>query len=179
LQDLRSLVNPIPLQEFSSKPELYDFLTRQLHTLLEGESDFLANAANAASLVYHSLPEVNWAGFYFFRNGQLVVGPFQGKPACTRLALGRGVCGTAAAERRTVVVPNVHDFPGHVACDSASASEIVVPIIAEDRLIGVFDVDSPAIGRFDAEDRVGLESVVRVFIEANGEKLRAESLFCD
>ena len=129
--------------------------------------------------MYHGLPEVNWAGFYFFKGGQLVVGPFQGKPACTRLTLGKGVCGTAAAERKTIVVPDVHDFPGHIACDSASASEIVVPIVADGRLIGVFDVDSPVTGRFDAEDRVGLESVVRVFLEAIGEKSPAGSSFCD
>ena len=169
----------IPPHKFSFKPELYGSLARQLHALLEGESDPIANAANTASLVYHSLPEVNWAGFYFFREGQLVVGPFQGKPACTRLALGRGVCGTAAAERNSVIVPNVHNFPGHIACDSASASEIVVPIVADGRLIGVFDVDSPVIGRFDAEDRVGLESLVGVFLDAIREKSATKGLFCD
>jgi GAF domain-containing protein len=125
------------------------------------------------------LPEVNWVGFYFFKGGQLVVGPFQGKPACTRIALGKGVCGTAAAQRKSLVVPNVHDFPGHIACDSASASEIVVPIVADGRLIGVFDVDSPVTGRFDAEDRVGLESVVRAFLEAFGDKLPVGGVFCD
>jgi GAF domain-containing protein len=146
---------------------------------LDGETDFLANAANTAALVYHILPEVNWVGFYFFKGGQLVVGPFQGKPACTRIALGKGVCGTAAAQRKSLVVPNVHDFPGHIACDSASASEIVVPIVADGRLIGVFDVDSPVTGRFDAEDRVGLESVVRAFLEAFGDKLPVGGVFCD
>jgi len=172
-------VKPTPLQKPSSKQGLYGSLAGQLCSLLEGESDLLANAANTASLVYHSLPEVNWVGFYFFKGGQLVVGPFQGKPACTRLTLGKGVCGTAAAERQTIVVHDVHDFPGHIACDSASASEIVVPIEADGRLIGVFDVDSPVIGRFDAEDRVGLESVVRVFLEAIGEQSSARSSFCD
>ena len=168
----------MPSPMASSKPELYDALAKQLHALFEGESDFLANAANMASLVYHTLPEVNWAGFYFFRDGQLVVGPFQGKPACTRLALGKGVCGTAAAQRSSVVVANVHDFPGHVACDSASASEIVVPIVADGRLIGVFDVDSPALGRFDSDDRVGLESAVRVFVEVVCANLSDRSSFC-
>jgi L-methionine (R)-S-oxide reductase len=150
----------------SSKSELYDLLTRQLLALFEGELDTLANAANMAALVYHGLPEVNWAGFYLFKDGELVLGPFQGEPACTRLLLGKGVCGTAAAERKTVVVPNVHEFSGHIACDAASAAEIVIPIVSGDRLIGVFDVDSPVLDRFDAEDRVGLESLVGVFVEA-------------
>ncbi len=131
----------------------------------------MANAANTASLVYHSLPEVNWAGFYFLQGGQLVLGPFQGKPACTRIAVGKGVCGRAAAQRKTLVVPNVHEFPGHIACDCASMSEIVLPIVLGDRLIGVLDLDSPTPGRFDAEDGDGLGRVVGVFLEAIGEKL--------
>jgi L-methionine (R)-S-oxide reductase len=167
------------MQKPPSKRELYDSLVGQLHALLEGELDPVANAANTASLVYHRLPDLNWVGFYFFKGGQLVVGPFQGKPACTRLALGTGVCGTAAAERKTIVVPDVHDFPGHVACDSASASEIVVPIEADGRLLGVFDLDSPVTGRFDAEDQAGLESVVRVFLEAIGKESPARNAFCD
>ena len=141
--------------------------------------DILANAANMAALVYHGLPEVNWAGFYIFKDGQLVLGPFQGKPACTRLSLGKGVCGTAAAERKTVVVPNVHEFSGHIACDAASAAEIVIPIVVGDRLIGVFDVDSSVLDRFDAEDRVGLESLVGVFLETIRKRLPANGLFCD
>jgi len=172
-------MKPTPLQKPSSKREIYDLLVAQLRALLRDEPDPLANAANAASLVYHSLPEVNWVGFYFFKEGQLVVGPFQGMPACSRLTLGKGVCGTAAAERKTIVVPDVHDFPGHIACDSDSASEIVVPIEANGRFIGVFDVDSPARGRFDAEDRAGLESVVRVFVEAVAAHLPARNAVCD
>jgi L-methionine (R)-S-oxide reductase len=166
-------------QDSSAKPEAYRSLVRQLQALFEGESDALANAANMASLVYHGLPEVNWVGFYRFQNGQLVLGPFQGKPACTRLSLGKGVCGTAAAERQSVVVPNVHEFSGHIACDSASVSEIVIPIVAHDRLIGVFDVDSPVLNRFDAEDRAGLESLVGVFLAAIRARSPAKGLFCD
>jgi L-methionine (R)-S-oxide reductase len=143
----------------------YELLIKQLRSLFEGELDVLANAANMAALVYHGLSEINWAGFYVFSGEQLVLGPFQGKPACTRLRLGKGVCGTAAAERRTVVVPNVHEFPGHIACDSASESEIVIPIVVGERLLGVFDVDSPIFDRFDAKDRAGLESLVEVFTE--------------
>jgi GAF domain-containing protein len=161
------------MHNHSSKQQLYEALAKELRSLLEGEADDLANAANTAALVFHRLPELNWVGFYFFKAGQLVVGPFQGKPACTRLNLGKGVCGTAAAERRTVVVPDVHQFPGHIACDSASASEIVIPLLVAGRLLGVFDLDSPVAGRFDAEDRVGLESIVAVFLEAVGEKLPA------
>jgi L-methionine (R)-S-oxide reductase len=172
-------MKPIPSEMPSSKTDRYIALAKHLRSLLEGESDFLANAANAASLVYHGLAEVNWVGFYFLKGGHLVVGPFQGKPACTRIALGKGVCGTAAAVRETIVVPDVHAFPGHIACDSASASEIVVPIEAGGRLMGVFDLDSPVLARFDAEDRVGLESLVRVFVEAIGEKSAAWCLFCN
>ena len=141
-------------------------MARQLHALLDGEPDFIANAANMASLVYHSLPEVNWVGFYLWKDGQLVLGPFQGKPACRRIALGHGVCGSAAAGRTTIVVPDVHDFPGHIACDSASRSEMVVPIVAGERLIGVFDLDSPLVGRFDQQDRGGVESLVQVLLAA-------------
>jgi L-methionine (R)-S-oxide reductase len=172
-------MKPIPSEMPSSKPDSYIVLAKHLRALLEGELDLLANAANMASLVYHGLPLLNWVGFYFLKGGQLVVGPFQGKPACTRIALGKGVCGTAAAVRETIVVPDVHAFPGHIACDSASASEIVVPIEAGGRLMGVFDLDSPVLARFDAEDRVGLESLVRVFVEAIGEQSAAWSLFCN
>jgi GAF domain-containing protein len=148
---------------------LYEHLLEQTRALLAGERDFLANCANLSSLIFHTLPDLNWAGLYFHRSGELVLGPFQGKPACVRIALGRGVCGTAAAERRTVVVPNVHAFPGHIACDSASNAEIVVPLIAGDRLLGVLDLDSPRLGRFDDTDRVGLEAAVRTLILASDE----------
>lgn len=155
-----------------SKPELYQDLISQLRALLCDERDFIANAANTAALVFRTLPELNWAGFYFLKDGQLVLGPFQGNPACTRIAVGRGVCGTAAQRLETLVVENVHEFPGHIACDAASLSEIVVPIIKQDRLLGVLDLDSSVRGRFDAEDRTGLESLVEVFIgltESGGE----------
>ncbi len=147
-----------------TKTELYNTLVDQLGALLTGEPDFIANAANTASLIYQSLPELNWAGFYFLQGDVLVVGPFQGKPACTRIALGKGVCGTAAAERRTMVVEDVHQFPGHIACDCASNSEIVVPLVRGDRLIGVLDLDSPSVGRFDADDQTGLEAVAELFL---------------
>ncbi|MCM2329099.1 MAG: GAF domain-containing protein [Lysobacter sp.] len=149
-----------------SKPELYAQLLAQARALLEGERDATANAANLASLVFHTLPDLNWAGIYWLKDGGLVLGPFQGKPACVRIALGKGVCGTAAATRRTVVVPDVHAFPGHIACDSASESEIVVPVAKDGRLVGVLDLDSPRLARFDDEDARGLEAVVAAFVEA-------------
>ena len=146
------------------KAELYAQIDRQLASLIEGERDVIANLANSAALLYHSLPDVNWAGFYLLREGELVVGPFQGKPACVRIALGRGVCGTAAAERRTVIVRNVHDFPGHIACDAASNSEIVVPLLRDGALLGVLDIDSPQLSRFDETDRAGLERFVATLL---------------
>ncbi len=149
-----------------SKTELYRTLATELASLLASERNFWANAANTASLIYHALDDVNWAGFYIFRDGELVVGPFQGKPACTRIALGRGVCGTAAKRRETIVVSDVHEFPGHIACDAASRAEIVVPLVAGDRLLGVLDLDSPSVGRFDDADRAGLETLVAVFLDA-------------
>jgi GAF domain-containing protein len=152
--------------DFRDKSAGYAQLTRELAALLAGESDVIANAANAAALIYDALPEVNWAGFYFFKGGELVVGPFQGKPACVRIALGRGVCGTAAAERRTLVVADVHAFPGHIACDAASRSELVVPLIADGELLGVLDLDSPRPGRFDALDARGLEALAAQFVAA-------------
>lgn len=148
------------------KPDVYRELVEQARGLLAGETDRTALAANFAALVYHALPGLNWAGFYFFDGAELVVGPFQGKPACVRIALGRGVCGTAAVTRRTQLVANVHEFPGHIACDAASQSEIVVPLYAGDRLIGVWDVDSPLIERFDHEDQGGMEALCRVFMQA-------------
>ena len=152
-------------QQSTSKLELYQNLVLQLRSLLAGERDFIANAANFASLLYHSLPELNWAGFYLLKDKELVLGPFQGKPACVRIAVGKGVCGVAAAQRETVIVPNVHEFPGHIACDSASNSEIVVPLQKDGRLLGVLDLDSPQFARFDEEDAEGLNKLVEVFVE--------------
>ncbi len=146
--------------------ERYPELISQARALLDGERDFTANAANLASLVFHSLPDLNWAGFYWMKGGELVLGPFQGKPACVRIALGRGVCGTAARERRTIVVQDVHAFPGHIACDSASESEVVVPLVHAGNVIGVLDLDSPRRSRFDEADARGLEALVAVFLEA-------------
>jgi L-methionine (R)-S-oxide reductase len=148
----------------ATKADLYRELNEQLGHLLKGERDLIANAANMASLVYHTLPKLNWAGFYLFKDGELVLGPFQGKPACIRIKIGKGVCGTAAERRETVVVEDVHEFPGHIACDSASRSEIVVPILADERLVGVLDLDSPERARFDGEDRAGLERAVATFV---------------
>lgn len=152
-------------QQSTSKLELYQNLVQQLRSLLVGERDFIANAANFASLLYHSLPELNWAGFYLLKDKELVLGPFQGKPACVRIRVGKGVCGVAAAQRETVIVPNVHEFPGHIACDSASNSEIVVPLEKDGRLLGVLDLDSPQLARFDDEDAEGLNKLVEVFVE--------------
>jgi L-methionine (R)-S-oxide reductase len=146
----------------SDKTELCQLLEQQLRALLEGETDLIANTANTAALLYHSLPDLNWAGFYFLKGDVLVLGPFQGRPACVRIPLGRGVCGTAAKERRTLVVRNVHEFPGHIACDSASNSEIVVPLIKDNRVLGVLDLDSPKFDRFDEIDREGLERLARI-----------------
>ncbi len=153
-------------QQVTSKLELYEHLVSQLRSLLSDERDFIANAANFAALLYHSLPDLNWAGFYVLKNEELVLGPFQGKPACVRIAIGKGVCGVAAAQRETIIVANVQDFPGHIACDSASNSEIVVPVIRHDRLIGVLDLDSPSFARFDTEDARGLNELVAVFADA-------------
>lgn len=150
----------------ADKPGLYDELAEQARGLLHGERDRIANAANFAALVYHALPELNWAGFYFFDGAELVVGPFQGRPACVRIGLGKGVCGTAALARRTQRVEDVNAFPGHIACDSASRSEIVVPLVDGGRLIGVWDVDSPRLGRFDADDEAGMERLARIFVES-------------
>jgi len=150
--------------DFHDKPADYARLAQQLSALLAGESDRVANAANTAALIYAALPEVNWAGFYFLRGGELVLGPFQGKPACVRIALGQGVCGAAAAQRRTLVVADVQEFPGHIACDAASRSEIVVPLVDTGTLIGVLDIDSPRPGRFDDADARGLEALGAVFV---------------
>lgn len=150
----------------NSKRELYDSLASQLSSLLAGERDLIANAANFSSLIFHSLPNLNWAGFYFAKDGELVLGPFQGKPACVRIKLGQGVCGAGAAKCQTLIVPNVHEFPGHIACDSASNSEIVVPLMKDSRLIGVLDLDSPLPSRFDEEDAAGLEDLVHILLSS-------------
>src|ERR1700694_3707020 len=149
----------------SSKRGFYDELTGHAEALLDRETDALANAANFAALLYHSLADLNWAGFYFYRGGELVVGPFQGKPACVRIAMGQGVCGTAAQRRAAIVVADVNAFPGHIACDSASRSEIVIPLLEEERLLGVLDLARPSLARFDEQDREGLERLVAVFLQ--------------
>ena len=151
-------------QETASKAEMYSNLAVQLRSLLDGERDLIANAANVASLLFHSLPDLNWAGFYLYKEGELVLGPFQGEPACVRIAMGKGVCGTAAEIRQTVVVANVHDFPGHIACDSKSNSEIVVPLVKDEQLVGVLDLDSPLLGRFDDDDARGLNELAEIFV---------------
>jgi L-methionine (R)-S-oxide reductase len=150
----------------ASKPQLYEELAVQASAMLEGEKDPVANAANLASLIWHILPDLNWAGFYFLKGAELVVGPFQGKPACVRIALGKGVCGLAAAKRETVIVPNVHEFDGHIFCDAASASEIVVPLLDDSRLLGVLDLDSPKLARFDEADRAGLELIAAIWVKS-------------
>lgn len=149
-----------------SKQEQYAALVEQARALVAGEPDRTANAANLSSLAFHALPDLNWLGFYFFDGRELVVGPFQGKPACVRIALGRGVCGTAAQTAKTQVVDDVEAFPGHIPCDSASRSEVVVPLFKDGVLIGVFDIDSPLLKRFDADDVAGLEALAQVFLES-------------
>ena len=151
-----------------SKAALYAELVVQARALLQGEPDRIANAANLSALAFQALPELNWVGFYFFDGTELVLGPFQGKPACVRIALDRGVCGAAASQRQTQLVPDVHAFPGHIACDAASRSEIVVPLVQRGELIGVWDVDSPVPDRFDEDDRKGMESLCQVFLATLG-----------
>src|SRR3982750_824535 len=149
-----------------SKPEQYAELAQQARALLHGERDRTANAANLSALVYHALPQLNWVGFYFYDGRELVVGPFQGQPACVRIALGKGVCGTAAVSKATQRVADVDAFPGHIPCDSASRSELVVPLFKGDgELVGVFDLDSPVLERFDAHDQQGLEEIAKIFLE--------------
>jgi L-methionine (R)-S-oxide reductase len=148
-----------------TKSEVYEELVRQTRGLLDGERDLIANTANLAALIWQIVPDLNWAGFYFMKGGELVLGPFQGKPACVRIAVGKGVCGTAVARRETMLVEDVHAFPGHIACDSASNSELVVPLIKAGEVKGVLDLDSPKIARFDAEDRRAFEAVVKLFVE--------------
>ena len=141
---------------------MYSDLLEQARALLAGERDRIANAANLAALIYHTLPDLNWVGFFFLQGNELVLGPFQGKPACVRIPVGKGVCGTAMRDRRTIVVPDVDKFPGHIACDTASRSEVVVPV----RDWGVLDLDSPMPGRFDDDDARHLEALVKIFVEA-------------
>ncbi|HZP14019.1 MAG TPA: GAF domain-containing protein [Nevskiaceae bacterium] len=149
-------------RQTASKSETYDLLIEQAKSLIEGESDLIANLANLSALIWQVLPDLNWAGFYLWKGNELVVGPFQGKPACVRIALGKGVCGTAVAKKQTIVVPDVDQFPGHIVCDSASRSEIVVPMMRRGEILGVLDIDSPKLARFDAEDQKGLERLVAI-----------------
>jgi L-methionine (R)-S-oxide reductase len=150
-----------------SKAGTYREISVQLAGLFSGERNGLANAANMCALLYHMLPDVNWVGFYFMQDGELVLGPFQGKVACVRIALGRGVCGTAAERREILVVPDVNDFPGHIACDAASRSEIVLPLVQDGRLLGVLDLDSPKPSRFDHEDRDGLQAASDLLLSSS------------
>jgi L-methionine (R)-S-oxide reductase len=154
---------------FENKSADYAALAQELEGLLNGEHDVIANAANATSLIYHALPDVNWCGVYLLRGQELIVGPFQGKPACVHIPLGKGVCGTAAVQKKTIVVPDVEAFPGHIACDAASRSEIVIPLFAPSgrrELLGVLDLDSPKLARFDEEDRRGLEALAAILMSS-------------
>jgi L-methionine (R)-S-oxide reductase len=151
-------------KKVSAKGQIYATLAAQLRELLKGEYDFIANTANFSALVFNTLPDVSWAGFYLLHENELVLGPFQGKPACVRIPLGSGVCGFAAKQGETVIVPNVHEFPGHIACDGASNSEIVIPLFDGERVRGVFDVDSTTLRRFDDQDAEGLNELVTVLV---------------
>jgi L-methionine (R)-S-oxide reductase len=154
--------------ERSEKPAFYRDLCEQLSALLEGEPDRIANAANTSSLLFQTMPELNWAGFYFLQNDrELVLGPFQGKPACVRIPVGKGVCGAAVAQARSVLVDDVHAFPGHIACDTASRSELVVPLLNKGIILGVLDLDSPRMARFDDEDRIGVERIASIYVSAS------------
>jgi L-methionine (R)-S-oxide reductase len=159
-----SVTSPAP--DRTDKKTRYAEIHRSLQAVLTGESDPIANLANAAALLFWSLPAINWAGFYLLKEQELVLGPFQGKIACVRIKLGQGVCGNAAEQRQTLVIPNVHEFPGHIACDSASNSEIVVPMVKNDALIGVLDIDSPEFARFDDNDKTELQKFVQILITA-------------
>jgi L-methionine (R)-S-oxide reductase len=147
-----------------SKTEFYQDLAAQLSALLGDERNRIANAANMSAFLFMSVPDLNWAGFYFIQDGELVVGPFQGKPACVRIAVGDGVCGTAVKERRSILVEDVHAFPGHIACDAGSESELVVPLFKDGAIIGVLDLDSPRLARFDADDQAGMEALAAIFV---------------
>ena len=156
-----------------SKPEFYRELAGQLEALLAGESDPIANAANTSALLFQMMPDLNWAGFYIMRSGELVLGPFQGKPACVRIPVGKGVCGAAVAQGKSMLVEDVHAFPGHIACDAASRSELVVPLHGRDGVIGVIDLDSPSLARFDADDQAGIERIAAIWLAACGEGAQA------
>lgn len=149
------------------KSEVYRELLLQAQGLFEGVRDPISNAANLSALLWHGLPDLNWAGFYFLKGDALMLGPFQGKPACVRIILGKGVCGTAAVSRQTLIVPDVHEFPGHIACDGASNSEIVVPLLRDDRVVGVLDLDSPLLDRFDQDDAAGLQTLARAWVASS------------
>ncbi len=151
--------------EFKNKKQLYDFMKMRLTALIGEEEDWLANLSNASALMWQLLKDINWSGFYLMKGDKLVLGPFQGKPACVNIDLGKGVCGTAAATKELQLVKNVHDFPGHIACDSASNSEIVLPIVVDGKVVGVLDIDSPEFERFDEEDAVGLTRFVEVLVK--------------
>jgi GAF domain-containing protein len=151
------------LENFATKSERYASIARRLESLLEGERDLIANAANTSALVFELVAELNWAGFYFRQGDELVLGPFQGRIACVRIPLGRGVCGISAARAAPVLVENVHKFADHIACDAASNAELVVPLVVDGTVLGVFDLDSPRVGRFDEEDQAGIESLVSIF----------------
>lgn len=145
----------------SNKQKQYELINAQVQALISGESDMIANMANISAVLFNNLEQVNWAGFYLYKEDQLVLGPFQGQPACIRIPMGKGVCGTSASRRETMVVKDVHEFAGHIACDAASNSEIVVPIVVNEQLVGVLDIDSPITERFDNDDRAGLETLVK------------------
>ncbi|MGO4673968.1 GAF domain-containing protein [Bosea sp. 2YAB26] len=151
----------------SDKAGFYRELTSQLEGLLAGESDPIANAANTSALLFQMMPDLNWAGFYIMRDGELVLGPFQGKPACVRIPVGRGVCGAAVARRQSMLVEDVHAFPGHIACDAASRSELVVPLLRDGEVIGVIDLDSPHPSRFDTADQAGIERIAEIYLAAS------------
>ncbi|MBS7695971.1 MULTISPECIES: GAF domain-containing protein [unclassified Chelatococcus] len=155
------------VMDSDDKGEFYRELGTQLQALLDGERDATANAANTSALLFQMMPDLNWAGFYFMRGGELVLGPFQGKPACVRIPVGRGVCGAAVERRQSVLVEDVHTFPGHIACDAASRSELVVPLIKDGAVIGVIDLDSPHEGRFDALDQSGIEVIATIYLSAS------------
>jgi GAF domain-containing protein len=150
------------------KADQYRSLAEQVSAVVAGERDPIANAANICALLFDALPDVNWAGFYFLRsNRELVLGPFQGKPACVRIVFGRGVCGSAVAQRRSLLVADVHAFPGHIACDAASRSELVVPLMAGEDVLGVIDLDSPSVSRFDSDDQAGIEKIAALYVAAS------------
>lgn len=152
----------------ADKVEFYRELSQQLNGLLDGERDMIANAANTSALMFEMLPDLNWAGFYFLKSAdELVLGPFQGRTACVRIAVGRGVCGTAVAKGQSILVEDVHAFPGHIACDAASRSELVVPLHHDGRILGVIDLDSPIPSRFDAQDQDGIEALAKIFVTAS------------